>query len=621
MLPERLHDPKAPAHPLLDKLPHVLRRLRHCHGIVLVLNDIACLVDTHRQVTVLSQCVGGQAASPLDGFLPESTNGTGHHRDGIDIRVSHPVKVLTRGVFDRLPAREHVTLVADLDISCHSPDAVVLVGQEVLHELTHRVGTQLGICVDAHHIFRVGMGDTIVQCRSLAAIGLAEDEHLVIAIEGVVDALQGVVLTAVVDKDDVERRIILPQQRLHGTHTVDLLVISRDDDRHVRRVVLGQRGIVAVALHTLLPNHEIVHEAQAQEAEDEEYHEEGGEEVTGMIDHLRQCQVGLHGIIRLSLRDLRHELGARHTEILFQGDEVIPLFLQRLNDTWQSGNCWLTGESTGIVHQDDMSIAPVHAVDDTPVDLVGGDARLPVVGVYLLPHEEIVAAAGEDHRLDLLVLRGIGIGIVRRTEEDGALSGDTLEEHTGELELGIGAVVGVLDHIVVGEGVVADGEAVLIDFLHQRQVLFHLQADHEESSGRMITLEGAQDRGRPAGIRAVIKGQQQIFGTAMAEFRDRVGGGQALVALLRDDLIVGVYLYGDLSGLRLRLHVEDLARTDEVDIVVTGQPQHPVHVPALHLLPCQVFAIEVPQAVVFGAETPKAKACQMIGDAEAHDII
>ena len=58
----------------------------------------------------------------------------------------------------------------------------------------------------------------------------------------------------------------------------------------------------------------------------------------------------------------------------------------------------------------------MHTVDDTPVDLVGGDTRLPVIGVYLLTHEEIVAAAGENHWLNLLMLCRIGIGIVRSTE-------------------------------------------------------------------------------------------------------------------------------------------------------------------------------------------------------------
>lgn len=117
---------------------------------------------------------------------------------------------------------------------------MILVEQEVLHELAHGIGAQLGIGIDAHHIFRVGMGDTVVQRRSLSAIGLAEDTHLVIAVESLMDALQSMVLAAIVDKDDVERGIVLAQQGLHGAHTVDLLVIGGYDNRHMGRVGLGQ---------------------------------------------------------------------------------------------------------------------------------------------------------------------------------------------------------------------------------------------------------------------------------------------------------------------------------------------------------------------------------------------
>ena len=107
---------------------------------------------------------------------------------------------------------------------------MVLVEQEVLHEPADGIGPQLCISIDAHHIFRVGVGDTIVQCRSLAAIGFAQDMHFVIAVKGLMDALQGMVLTAVVDKDDVERGIVLAQKCLDGAHAVDLLVVGGYDD-------------------------------------------------------------------------------------------------------------------------------------------------------------------------------------------------------------------------------------------------------------------------------------------------------------------------------------------------------------------------------------------------------
>ena len=139
---------------------------------------------------------------------------------------------------------------------------MVGVDEEVLHEPAHGIGTQLCIGINAHYIFRIGMGDAVVECRRLAAIGLAEDMHPVVAVESLMDALQRVVLAAVVDKDDIERRIVLSEQRLDRAHAVDFLVVGRHDDRDVRCIVLGQCGIVTAALTALLHDHEIVHEAK-----------------------------------------------------------------------------------------------------------------------------------------------------------------------------------------------------------------------------------------------------------------------------------------------------------------------------------------------------------------------
>ena len=157
MFPESLHHAEAPAHALLDKLRYFLRGLCHSHGKILILNDITTLDDTHRQVAVLRECIRGETTCFHDSLLAEGTNGSRYHGDGIDVRVSHSVEVLTGRILDSLPVREHVTLVTDLHITCHSTDAMLLVDEEMLHELAHGIRLELCVRIDADNKLRVGM--------------------------------------------------------------------------------------------------------------------------------------------------------------------------------------------------------------------------------------------------------------------------------------------------------------------------------------------------------------------------------------------------------------------------------------------------------------------------------
>lgn len=177
--------------------------------------------------------------------------------------------------------------------------------------LAHGIGAQLRVGIDAYNVFGVGVPDAVVQCRCLSSVGLSEDYHLVVAVVSLMHALQRVVLASVVDEDDVERRIVFLQQRGDGAHAVDLLVVCRYYYRDAWRVSLCQRGIVAEPLGAFLLHHEEVHEGQAHEAQYEEDDEQCREEIAGMVYYLSQREVGLHGIVGLSLRYGRHEAWSR----------------------------------------------------------------------------------------------------------------------------------------------------------------------------------------------------------------------------------------------------------------------------------------------------------------------
>ena len=87
------------------------------------------------------------------------------------------------------------------------------------------------------------------------------------------------------------------------------------------------------------------------------------------------------------------------------------------------------------------------------------------------------------------MLRWVSISIIRCAEEDGAMSSNTLNEHSRQLQLCIRAVVRVLDHVMMGKGVVTNGMTSVIDFLYQGQVLLHLQSYHKEGSRHIILLQ------------------------------------------------------------------------------------------------------------------------------------
>ena len=96
-------------------------------------------------------------------------------------------------------------------------------------------------------------------------------------------------------------------ERSDGTHNVHLFIISRYDDRDGRSRSSINRCIVASVLCSLLSERQHVHEYEAHHTQDKEDKEESREEVGYMINHLCQPEVGLHGIVSLSLVDSRHK--------------------------------------------------------------------------------------------------------------------------------------------------------------------------------------------------------------------------------------------------------------------------------------------------------------------------
>src|SRR6185437_2136968 len=153
-------DPIAPAEPLFEELFQRLGRFRHGDGPVVMLDDIPATQDADRQIAVLGQRIGSKAAGIFDCFFPESADRARHHRDAVDVSECLPVEILTADVFDGLPAREEIHLVAYFDVAGYSANGTAIYPvafaffTKVLHHQAHRIGQQLGVRIDTDHIFR-----------------------------------------------------------------------------------------------------------------------------------------------------------------------------------------------------------------------------------------------------------------------------------------------------------------------------------------------------------------------------------------------------------------------------------------------------------------------------------
>ena len=131
-------------------------------------------------------------------------------------------------------------------------------------------------------------------------------------------ALQGMILTPIVDKEDVEVWIVFFKQCLHRTCCIHLFVVSRHNDGNLWGIVFREGRIMALALLALLHDHEVIHEGETHESEHNEDDEQSREEVGDMIDEFSQREVELHRIVSLTFWHRRHQLSTAHAEVLLE---------------------------------------------------------------------------------------------------------------------------------------------------------------------------------------------------------------------------------------------------------------------------------------------------------------
>ena len=107
-----------------------------------------------------------------------------------------------------------------------------------------------------------------------------------IAVERLMDTLQRVVFTSIVDKDDIKVGIIFFQECLDSSHGIHLLVVSRYNDRDFGCIVFRQCRIMTLTLLALLHDHEVIHEGETHKTKHNEDNEQSRQKISDMVDEL-----------------------------------------------------------------------------------------------------------------------------------------------------------------------------------------------------------------------------------------------------------------------------------------------------------------------------------------------
>ena len=219
------------------------------------------------------------------------------------------------------------------------------------------------------------------------------------------------------------------------------------------------------------------------------------------------------------------------------------------------------------------------------------------------------------------MLGWVAVGVVWGTKQDGAVPGYALYQHSRELQLCIGAVVGVLYHVMMGKGVVADSVPGFIHLPHKGQVLLHLQTYHEECCRYVVFLQNTEHLRGPFAVGTVIEGDNEVFGVAMTDFCHSIVGWQFAVYFIGYKSVVLVFHDGYVARLRFRLHLQHLSVAHEVHVVQTSYLEQLLQVPVGGVFVTHVLAVVVPYTGIFCAQSPHAESGKMVFCPEAHDII
>ncbi len=165
---------------------------------------------------------------------------------------------------------------------------------------------------------------------------------------------------------------------------------------------------------------------------------------------------------------------------------------------------------------------------------------------------------------------------------------------------------------------VADLVAFTIDPLHEADVVFGLLADHEEGAVDVVLLEDVEDLRRPVGIGAVVEGERDLFGV-VAVLRDGVGERVGVHRLVDDERFCeGMVLSSSIVTVRWPFCGRPVTRRMSPSPSVSTSYPGAMSARALTGSSLSGCVPDVPDGVVFGAETPESEGLEAEGAGGAH---
>ncbi len=456
-------------------------------------------VDGHGEIGVLGE---GVVADPTDlghSLAPEGADGTRHDRHAPE-RLVHPaVEVESHGVFDVLPAAEDASAVPDLGVPGHGAHGGV--GQRA-HQVADAVRLEDGVPVDHDDDVVAGGGDAGVQGGRLPAVGLDDEPHA-----GIVDGLDHggrPVGGAVVDDDDLQRRIVIAGQGADSGGDADLFVVGGDDDadrgverRLCRALRRGEPGLTPDLASGQGHQGDAPDQGQGHERE----HEEAEDPVDGRRHPEGQQQgetlEAVEPVDRAYGRPRRQPRQPRHRR------EAVALALQLGNES-VDGLHGLAPVTAGVMQEHDTTLpGRRRAAGDDGVR----PGLAPVLAVFGGEDQQVAEVRGPPGGGQLGVGHRRRVRRVRQPQEMRLDPGRAGQRALGEAHLDAGPQARCRPEVGVGEGVGPDlvpgGELRP----HELRVPGSLGAHDEEGGRDAVASEDFEDLRRPLRVWPVVEGQ------------------------------------------------------------------------------------------------------------------
>ena len=161
-------------------------------------------------------------------------------------------------------------------------------------------------------------------------------------------------------------------------------------------------------------------------------------------------------------------------------------------------------------------------------------------GVNLVAHGDEAHVLRKFQRTDLVGGVGLLVNRIRRTEQHRLNSQLALEQALGEIQFDLEVALGDVADIGMGEGVVPDFVAFLVNALGNAGILFNFQPNEEEGGLGVFLFQHVKNLGSPRWIGAVVEGDGNFLLRGPAVHVDHVRRRHVLEDLVGDQIGIGI---------------------------------------------------------------------------------